>query len=178
MIMAGLFSLLLGVLTLTWRQGSLVSIIWVFIIPPVNQGFFYMFLAVQYRKQEYYWWMFLLPGVTNIVGDIYAIYYLDATALYIIMLIGLSWFGAGIVQVIASVPKSIRNSDLIMLSMLVLVAVGLYHLADPGYGYLALMWMLVLYALVIGLLMIFFGLRIRIWSRYFNDSRFKDLVHR
>ena len=173
-IISGIISLLFGILTFSWPGITLVVLVWLFAIPLLLQGIIQTITAIKNRRDEYYWWVFLLWGVVNCIAAIAVIMYPGITAMFLIILMGIAWIGAGITLIMAAVRlrKQINNEGWLLLGGIISIVAGLYVIINPGAGALSVIWVIALYACLFGITLIAIGWRARTWG----ESYFEELM--
>ncbi|HKH62414.1 MAG TPA: HdeD family acid-resistance protein [Flavitalea sp.] len=167
LIFSGLMSLLFGILCFAWPDITLVALVWLFGISIIGQGIAFVSSAVTHRKEEDQWWVLLLIGLINIVAGLLAIFYPGISALFLVALMGITWLITGIIEVIAAIRlrKEIENEGWLILGGLLSVIAGAYILVSPGSGALAILWLIALYAIIFGILLILLGYKAKGWQR-------------
>ncbi|MOA39044.1 hypothetical protein D3C78_1607920 [compost metagenome] len=85
------------------------------------------------------------------------------TALLLLYIIAFWAIAAGVFQVIAAIRfrKEIRNEWLLGLSGVVSILFGAMLVVQPGAGALALVWVIGIYAVFFGILLLVFSLRLK-----------------
>lgn len=142
----------LGVLVLLWGAYALVD------------GVLELVWAYRLRDIEGLTrWPLILVGLLGIAVGLITFLWPGLTALMLLMLIAFWAVTIGILQIVAAIRlrKRIEREWLLALSGLVSVAFGVLMFVRPGAGALAVVWMIAFYAIVFGLLLVGFGLRLR-----------------
>jgi uncharacterized membrane protein HdeD (DUF308 family) len=105
----------------------------------------------------------VLEGIAGLGIGIAAAVWPGITALTLVILIGAWALVTGVLEIVAAIQlrHAISNEWLLGLSGLLSVLFGLAVVIFPGAGALALVWLIGLYALVFGALLIGLGLRLR-----------------
>jgi uncharacterized membrane protein HdeD (DUF308 family) len=167
LIFSGALSLLFGVLCFAWPGITLVALVWIFAISVVSQGVVFVSSAMRHRKEEDQWWVLLVIGIINIIAGLFAILYPGISALILVMVMGITWLITGIIEIIAAIRlrKEIENEGWLILGGLLSVIAGFYLLMSPGSGALAILWLIALYAVVFGILLIVLGLKAKRWHQ-------------
>jgi len=161
----GIFSVLFGVMAFLWPAITLTSLVWIFAITIISQGIALAVGTWNYRKDDKGWWILFLLGLVNILVGVICIVYPGITALVLVMFIGAGALVTGLLQVIFAIRlrKEIQNEGWLILGGVISIAFGLLLLVRPGEGALALLWILAIYAIVFGAIMIALALRTRKW---------------
>jgi uncharacterized membrane protein HdeD (DUF308 family) len=166
LIISGVLSLVFGILSFTWPGITLVTLIWLFAIFFIAQGIAMVMGAIVHRNDESHWLLMLFVGAINILAGLFAIFYPGITAFFLVGLMGATWFLTGILQIIAAIRlrKEIENEGWLILSAVLSVVAGLYVIFRPGAGAVAIIWLIALYAVVFGILIIMLGVNARKWG--------------
>ena len=165
-IILGIVNLLFGILTLIWPGITLITVIWMFAIVAIVQGVYLLISTIRYNKIRESWIFFLL-ALFNILAGIISLIFPQATAYFLIMLMGLTWAASGVLEIMAAfqLRKEIRNEGWLALIGLISILCGLFVIINPGAGALALLWLIAIYAIVFGIGLLMLGFKAKKWSR-------------
>lgn len=169
----GVIAILFGVLALAWPAVTLLSLGVLFAAFALAGGATWTFGAVQHRKADEHWWVLLLLGVASLAAGFVAALYPGLTAVALVILVGANALVSGFIDIAVAIRlrKLMRGEWLLVLSGIVSLLFGTYLLLFPmGAGALALAFVIGVYAIVTGLLMLVLALRVRSWSRL-NEAR-------
>lgn len=102
------------------------------------------------------WWMYLVRGILAIIFGIIALVWPGATVLVLIVLFGCYALVEGLFAVGYSIAKASKKEKFFGLLMLGLlgVLIGVVTLARPGITSLALLWVIAIWLVIRGFLMI------------------------
>ncbi|MET0855629.1 MAG: DUF308 domain-containing protein, partial [Telluria sp.] len=115
-----------------------------------------------------HWWVLLLAGIVSIGAGIIAMIHPMMTALVLVLLIGANALVTGVLDIVVAVRlrKKIRGEMLLVLSGIASIVFGAIVFLYPlGAGALALVWMVGIYAIFSGALMLGLAARLRSWTR-------------
>ncbi len=149
----GLAAILFGVLTLVWPKISLTVLVFWFGIFAVISGVTTVAAALRSRG-EHHWGLLLFEGILSIAVGVVALVWPSITALAFLFLIA-SWaILTGILELVAplSFPMSFGRGLLSALSGIVSIAFGALIAAQPAAGLLAVVWMIGVYAILVGIM--------------------------
>jgi uncharacterized membrane protein HdeD (DUF308 family) len=95
----------------------------------------------------------------------------DLTALALLFYIALWAIATGVLEIAAAVRlrEVIKNEWLLILAGIVSVAFGVWLIARPEAGALAVLWAIGLYAIVFGVLVVLFAFKIRSYAGKVTD---------
>lgn len=154
LVIFGLLALFLPVVTL----GALVL---VFGLYALFEGILLIVAALGRRSAEH-WWVLLLQGIVSIAAGIIALSWPGITALALITFIAAWALITGILEIVGAVRlrKEIRGEWSFILSGIVSVLFALIVIMNPAAGALAIVWMIGLYALIFGILLLVLGFKV------------------
>ncbi len=174
----GTVSLVFGILAAFWPGITLLWLVAMYAAYALIRGVVSTVAAVQNRKTYDDWWLMLLWGVIGIVAGVVILLLPNLTAILLVLVIGATALASGIVDVIMAIRlrKVIHGEALLIINGLVSIAFGVFVFFFPQAGALALVWLIALYAIVSGLLLLTLAWRAKKWGdRYENRSH--DLHH-
>jgi uncharacterized membrane protein HdeD (DUF308 family) len=119
--------------------------------------------AFRIRRSERNWWLPLLFGIISVAAGVCALVYPAMTALVLVLLMGANAIITGALDIALAIRlrKVLSGQWLLVLSGIVSVLFGVLVFAAPGAGALALVWLISLYAVITGVLLLSLGLRLR-----------------
>jgi uncharacterized membrane protein HdeD (DUF308 family) len=158
----GLLAILFGIMALMWPGVTLASLILIFGAFALVEGVFQVAWAL-FARQGAFPWGALLGGLAGIAVGILAFTRPGISAL--VLLFFIAWWSIlkGIFEIVTAIHlrKVIDNEWLLALSGVIGVLFGGLLLARPGAGAIALLWMIGVFAIIIGLLWIMVAFRLR-----------------
>ena len=165
----GLAAALFSLLALIWPGVSLAVLILLFGAYALVDGVFGIAAAI--RSSSGRRWLLLAEGVIGLLAGLVAFVWPGLTALALLYVIAFWAIFTGILKIATAISlrREIRNEWLLILSGVLSVLFGLLLAASPAAGLLALVWLIGVYALVIGGLLIALAFRVRGWRR--SESR-------
>jgi len=169
----GAAAVLFGALAILWPAITLVTLAALFAAFALLAGAVWTFGALRHRQADPRWWLLLLLGLFSIGTGIIAALYPALTTVVLILLVGGNALVTGVLDlaVAARMRQVMRSALLLMLTGAASVLFGLLVLLFPlGAGALALAWMIGLYAIVTGAMLLTLAFQVRSWSRL-NGAR-------
>ncbi|MES2819973.1 MAG: DUF308 domain-containing protein [Pseudomonadota bacterium] len=163
----GVSALAFGVLALLWPGITLVVLIALFAAYALVSGVLALLTAFKQRRRSRDWWLFLLLGLVGLAAGAIALFHPALTLLVLILLIGANALIGGVLDIIGAIRlrKRIHHEWLLILAGLLSVAFGLLMLLFPGFGALALVWIVSFHATLYGALLLALAWRARRWPR-------------
>jgi uncharacterized membrane protein HdeD (DUF308 family) len=165
MLLRGIAAVLFGILSFAWPEISLLTLMIVYGAYAIMDGAFLIIAAFRGGASRY--WLLLLSGALGVAAGVIAIAWPGLTAIVLIFIIGWWSIVRGVMEIMLAirVRREIPHEWLLILAGLLSVVFGVVLLAAPGSGALALIWLIALWAVVFGGLMIILAIRLRHWRQ-------------
>jgi len=159
----GIIAIAFGVLAALSPGITLLSLVALFAAYALLGGAVSIFGAVKSRRAGEEWWIPLLLGLVSIGAGIVAVVHPGLTALIFVLLIGANALVTGVLDIVAAIRlrKQIKGEWMLALSGLMSVVFGALVFLFPGAGAIALVWLISLYALFTGFLLLGLAFRLR-----------------
>jgi uncharacterized membrane protein HdeD (DUF308 family) len=151
----GIAAVLFGIIALVWPKMTLSVLVFVFGLFAVISGITAVVAAL--RNTEFPGWGWLLgEGILGILAGAIALAWPGITALAFLYLIAFWAILTGILALVAPLayPISGGRGVLSVLSGLVSIVFGILIAAQPSSGLLAVVWLIGVYAIVVGIMYI------------------------
>ena len=149
----GIAAVMFGILTLVWPKISLLTLVYLFGIFAIIGGI--TAVAAAFRSREMPGWGFLLfEGILGIAAGVVALIWPGITALAFLYLLAAWAIITGILEFVAPLafPMSGGRALLTVLSGILSVVFGVLIAAQPSSGLLAVVWLIGVYAIVVGIM--------------------------
>lgn len=159
----GIFAILFGVLALAWPGLTLLTLVGLFAVFALLCGIASVVGAIGHRKIDDGWWLPLLLGLVSIGAAIVAVANPVLTTLVLVMVIAANALVAGVLDIVAAVRlrKDVSGEWLLALSGIAEVVFAALVFLYPLAGAVALVWMVSVYAIVTGVLLLALAIRAR-----------------
>ncbi|AKQ54679.1 HdeD family acid-resistance protein [Bordetella hinzii] len=159
----GLVAVLFGLLALFLPGITLAALVLVWGAYALVDGVFALIAGWRIRDQDKPLWPLVLVGITGLAAGIVTFLWPGVTALVLLYIIAFWAIVAGVFQIAAAIRfrKEIQNEWLHGLSGLVSLLFGVMLVIQPGAGALALVWVIGLYAVFFGILLLVLALRLK-----------------
>jgi uncharacterized membrane protein HdeD (DUF308 family) len=159
----GLAAIVFGILAIVWPGITLTTLVLLFGVYVIIDGFFAAVGALNAAARHRRWWTLLLEGMLGITAGILTLFLPGITALFLLYLIAFWAIVTGGFEIGTAIRlrKEIRGEWLMALSGIASLLFGLILLLNPGAGALALIWLIGAYAIAFGSLMLALALRLR-----------------
>jgi uncharacterized membrane protein HdeD (DUF308 family) len=163
LVLRGVCAVLFGVGAFAWPGLTLAVLILLYGAYALVEGVLAVAWALMGRKAGAFPWGVLLAGLAGIAIGIVTFVSPGLTALALLYVIAAWAIVRGVFEIVAAISlrKELDNEWLLALSGLLSVALGVFLIAAPGAGALAVLWWIGGFAIVAGILMIMLGLRLK-----------------
>lgn len=166
-LLRGLAAVAFGVLSLAWPGISLLTLIMFFGAYALLDGVFAVAAAIVGRGDaELRWWL-VLVGLFGIGVGITTFLWPGLTALTLLYFIAGWVVATGLLQVIGAIElrKAIENEWWLILDGALSVLFGILLFIMPGAGAVALIWLIAVFAIAFGILMVGFAFKIKNFNK-------------
>lgn len=159
----GLLSILFGIALLVWTGAGMVALVALIGAFFFVDGILAIVSAFRVRAGHERWWALLLEGLVGIAIGLITFFWPDVTAVAIVYFIAAWAVITGVLEVISAIRfrEEMENEWLLALAGIASVVLGILLALNPVAGLAALVWMIGIYAIVFGVLMVIAGLRAR-----------------
>ena len=162
LLLKGLCAIAFGVLAFVWPGVTLVTLILFYGAFALVDGVIAILAAIMGGAPAPRWWLAVV-GLFGIAAGVVTFLWPGMTALVLLIFIAAWAIATGIMQIIGAIRlrKEIDNEWLLVAGGVVSVIFGVVLLAQPGAGALALIFVIGAYAIIYGILLVAFALRLR-----------------
>ena len=163
LLLRGAAAIIFGVLTWMQPVASAAALVLVFGAYVFVDGLLGIYTAIKSRKESRHWWLVLLWGLTGVIVGVLTAINPAVTALVLTIYIGVWALMTGVLQIVAALRlrKEIDGEWILVLGGLLSVLFGIFVLAQPGAGLMAMLWVLATYAVIFGVLMVILAFKIK-----------------
>jgi uncharacterized membrane protein HdeD (DUF308 family) len=162
-LLRGIAAVVFGLLAIVWPGITLTALAILFGIYALVDSAGSFMSAFQHREDAGHRALHVLEGLVALVVGAIAIVWPGITALALVVLIGIWAIATGIAEIAAAIRlrRVITNEWLLGLSGVLSVAAGVVIFVWPNAGAVAISWVIGVYAIVFGAVLIWFGTRLR-----------------
>lgn len=159
----GVVAILFGLMAMFMPAITLSALVLVWGAFALADGVLALIAGIRIRDRGRPLWALIVVGLLGVGAGIATFLWPGLTALVLLYIIAFWALVAGVFQVIAAIRlrKDIRNEWLLGLSGLVSILFGAMLVMQPGAGALALVWVIGIYAVFFGILLLVFSLRLK-----------------
>jgi uncharacterized membrane protein HdeD (DUF308 family) len=163
LLMRGIAAIAFGILTFARPGISLAAVVLLFGAYALIDGVLAVWTGISGRHNREYWWVLVLVGVAGVLIGFMTFATPGITALGLLIYIATWAIARGVLEIAAGVRvrKVISGEWRLILAGVASVLFGALLMTHPHDGALAMLWMIALYALVIGVLLVMFSFKAR-----------------
>lgn len=156
MLIWGILVVLFGLCAIFWPHLTLLTLIFLFGSFALANGVLGIVLAIQERHELPLWWTELAAGIISVLIGIAVILWPHITALVTLYMIAIWAIVTGVFQIAHAIGGSGRHSPVFLaVSGIVGILLGIILFASsPLTALLALVWVIGVYALIYGVMLI------------------------
>jgi uncharacterized membrane protein HdeD (DUF308 family) len=163
-MLRGVFAVLFGLLAIIWPGITVLALVLLWGAYTLVDGVIEVGVALSQRSApKEHRWIHGLLGLLGIAAGVVAFVWPQITALILLLIIAFWALVAGVLQIVAAIRlrKEITNEWFLGLSGAVCVILGVLLIVQPAEGAIGLVIAIATFAIVWGLSLILFGLRLR-----------------
>jgi uncharacterized membrane protein HdeD (DUF308 family) len=164
LLIRGIAAIIFGLLALLWPGATILAIGILFGAYALIDGVFAIYATIRAAEQHQpRLWPLLIEGIVGILIAAITFYDVGITLFALYLTIAAWAFITGILEIVAAfqLREHISNEFWLILGGLASIAFGVLMLWRPLAGALAIIWLIGAYAIVFGIMMIAFSLRLR-----------------
>lgn len=156
MAIRGLLAVLFGLAAIVRPRLTLFVLVILFGAYALVDGVVAVIVSFQERKNVRQWWVVLLGGIAGIIAGVLTFVWPAITALVLLYLIAAWAIVTGIVEIAAAFSRRlpIAHEWTLVLAGILSVLFGVLLAILPGVGLLSLVWLIGIYALAFGVVLI------------------------
>lgn len=161
-VLRGVAAIAFGVLAFAWPGITLVTLVLFYGAFVLVDGVLALAAAVMGGNAMPRWWLAIV-GLAGIVAGALTFVWPGITAFILLLFIAAWAIVLGIFEIVGAIRlrKEIEGEWLLILNGALSVLFGLVLLWRPGLGALAVVWIIGAYAIVLGVIYVIFGLKLR-----------------
>lgn len=166
LLLRGICAILFGILAFVWPAMTLVTLILLYGAFAFVDGIFALVAAITGGAPAPRWWLAIV-GLLGIAAGLATWFWPGLTALVLLYFIAAWSIATGVMQIIGAIQlrKEIDNEWLLIAAGVISVLFGGLLIAQPGAGAVAVLFIIGIYAVLYGLLLVFLAMRLRKHSR-------------
>jgi uncharacterized membrane protein HdeD (DUF308 family) len=160
----GVLAIIFGVIALVWPGITLLALVIVFGAYALVDGVFALVGAVRrldISGTDRAW--LAIHGIAGIIIGATVAFWPGITALILLVLIAIWLLLSGALQIAASfsLRRQLRNEWVLVITGILSIIAGIILVARPAVGALAVVWVIGIWAIIVGILQLVLGFRLR-----------------
>jgi uncharacterized membrane protein HdeD (DUF308 family) len=161
-VLRGVCAILFGLLAWAWPGVTLKALILLWGAYAFADGIL-AFVAAMSGSTGAPRWVLILEAIVSLAAAAAAIFFPGVTAVVLLYVIALWAIVTGVLEIAAAIQlrKEIENELWLGLAGLASVLFGFLLIARPGLGAVAVVWMIGLYAIMFGAILVALGFRVK-----------------
>jgi uncharacterized membrane protein HdeD (DUF308 family) len=163
----GVLAILFGIVALFYTGATLLALVLVFGVFAVLSGGASIITAVRVGEDHQRWGWFLVSGIVGIAAGLVSFVWPGITALALVYVIAAWAIVSGIAEIAFAMswPDLVAHAWLVGISGVISVVFGILLAVWPRAGAISLTWLLGIYAIVYGALMLAYAVRLQMLGR-------------
>jgi len=166
LLLRGIAAIIFGVLAFVWPGLTLLTLVFLFGAYAIIDGIFALVAGFRSPRGARRWWWLALVGVVSVLAGLFAFVMPGVTGYTLLMLIAAWAIVSGIFEIVAAIEmrKEITGEWMLVLGGVASVVFGVLMMINPVAGALAVAWIIGVYAIVFGALLVGAAFRLRGWE--------------
>jgi uncharacterized membrane protein HdeD (DUF308 family) len=161
MILRGIVAVIFGVIALRDPGVAAGAFVLIFAVFAFADGILDFYIAATLGRSGMRWGWYVLAALVSIAAGVIALAYPGITFLVLVLLVGARALVTGVLEIAAAISwRELESRWLLALSGLLSITFGVLLFVSPTVGGVALIWMIGVYAIVLGVEMFALGLRL------------------
>src|SRR6516162_4768437 len=162
-LLRGLFWILFGIVIFARPGISLLSLTFALGVIMFVDGIINTANAFSGRKEHDDWWVLLLVGLAGIGIGLLTFYNPEATALAVVLYVAIWAIATGLLEIVAAIRlrRQIEGEFWLALAGIASVVFGGLLIARPGTGALTILWLIGVYAIAFGVILLLLAFKVR-----------------
>lgn len=162
-VLRGVLAILFGVMALVWPGLTLEVLVMFFGAYALVDGVFAILAAFTNRTGHQTWWVLLLEGLVGIAAGLIAFFRPGLATLVLLYVIAFWAIATGVLEILAAIRlrKEIEGEWKLALSGVLSLGFGILLLLFPAVGVLTIVWMIGIYSIIFGVILLVLGWSLR-----------------
>ncbi|MBN2185111.1 MAG: HdeD family acid-resistance protein [Candidatus Krumholzibacteriota bacterium] len=162
-LVRGFAALIFGALALLWPEKVLEVFVILFGVFALVDGLFAGLTGFSIRRYSKSWWVLLIEGFLGIIVGLITILWPGMTAVFLYIFLAVWAVFTGILELVQAVHlrRKLRNEWMLVVGGILSIILGIFLILRPVAGVFVVIWMIAVYSILFGFLMIFLGLKMR-----------------
>lgn len=160
LVVRGVAAVLFGIAAVFWPALTLVTLVYIFSIYILVSGVVGIVQSILGMTKGQNWFLSMVIAIAEVGVGLYLVRHPNVSFATLILIVGLIFVARGVLEVVMALieEQTATNKMLLIIGGVLSVAVGAIILLQPESGGVAFVWVLGLYALITGPILIALGL--------------------
>jgi uncharacterized membrane protein HdeD (DUF308 family) len=166
-VLRGVLAILFGILAFLWPGPTILTLVLFFGSYVLVDGVAAVVADISSYGSNERWWAMLMVGLAGILIGLVTLFSPRTTAIILMYYIAAWAVLIGVVQIMAAIQmrRVIIGERALIVSGILSLIFGLLIVVFPGAGALSILWIVAVYAIIFGVMLIVVGFRIRGFSQ-------------
>lgn len=162
-LLRGLAAIVFGVLAWAWPGATLITLVLFWGAYALVDGIAALVGGWHAKDSGKPMWPVVLVGVIGIAAGIFTFVQPEVTAVALLILIAVWAIVQGVFEIVAAIRlrKEMKNEWLLILSGALSVLFGVFMIASPGAGAMAVLWLIGVFAIAYGALLVILAFKLK-----------------
>lgn len=162
-LLRGIAAIIFAILAIFWPDFTLSLLILILAIYLLVDGVVAIFSAFKAAEKHHKWWLFLVEGLVSLTVGVLILVWPSITAILFVYLVGIWALVTGILEIWAAFSGQFEFGGKLLMSIAGILSalIGLILLIHPFEGVIVLVWIIGLYALIFGIVLIALSFQLR-----------------
>lgn len=163
-LLRGILTLIFGVIVLVSPGIALIALVFVFGFYAILDGLVAIGIGIRSRATESHWIWLIVQGAISVIAGIVALVAPGLTALALLLIVGFWAVVLGVAEIVEAFSarkRGIATWGWTLAAAVLNIIFGIVLLVQPGAGILALLWLVGVFSVVAGIVLIIWAFRVR-----------------
>ncbi len=162
-LLRGIAAVIFGIVAVIWPGLTVFALVILFGAYVFVDGIIEIWAGIQARNAHDRWWVDILIGLAGVVAGILVMTVPGLSALALMYFIAAWMVVIGVLQIFYAIRlrQEISNEWMLGLSGLLSLILGIIFFAFPGKGAISLVWVIGIYAIVFGIILMVLSFRVK-----------------
>jgi uncharacterized membrane protein HdeD (DUF308 family) len=163
LVLRGGLAILLGILAFIWPAHTVRALFILVGLFLILDGVITAGSSISHRRGVSAWWFFLVEGIVGFLVGLFALLRPETAAVVLVFLVGVWALVTGIMEVLAGLRlrASLPGEWLLVAGGVLSVLFGLIMIFIPSTAVIALLWLVAVYFILFGAVLVILGFRLR-----------------
>jgi uncharacterized membrane protein HdeD (DUF308 family) len=164
-LIRGIIAIVFGVVAIIWPNETLFILITLFGVFCLVDGIFALVAAIRAATHHAHWAALVVEGILGLIVGLIAIFHPSAAAVAFLFLIAAWAIITGFLELFAAfrLRRELGGEVLLVLGGIISIVFGILLFASPSAGVVVIAWLIGVYAILFGVLLVGLSFRLKAW---------------